>query len=37
MRLTLGPQIPTVHLRGNQQVAEFLDSLSVSGIGAIER
>jgi adenylate kinase family enzyme len=27
VRLTIGPQIPTVHLRGTRQIAAFLDSL----------
>lgn len=30
VRLAIGPQIPMVHLRGTQQIAAFLDSLSVA-------
>ena len=30
IRLAIGPQIPVVHLRGNRDVAAFLDSLPVT-------
>ena len=36
VRLAVGPDIPTVHLRGNRQVADFLDRLSISHVGAVE-
>lgn len=31
MRLAQGPQVPVVHLRGNRQVAAFLNGLPVAG------
>ena len=33
MRLAVGPDVPTVHLRGNRQVADFLDRLPGLAIG----
>ncbi len=32
-RLTVGPQVPTLHLRGKKQIAEFVDSLPAVATG----
>jgi hypothetical protein len=33
VRLAIGPQVPTVHLRGTRQIATFLESLCPGDLG----